>query len=137
MANIASAQKQNRKMIRHRARNRAAMGAIRTAVKSARAAVDEKNGDAPKTVKKAIATIDSAVSKGILKRNDSMVVKRSRDTVEHRPRVELYDLAKDPDELKNVAADPAYADVLRELRGKLRTWQVATKDPWLIKEMHE
>ena len=69
MANIASAQKQNRKMIRHRARNRAAMGAIRTAVKSARAAVDEKNGDAPKLVKKAIATIDSAVSKGILKRN--------------------------------------------------------------------
>jgi small subunit ribosomal protein S20 len=69
VANIASAQKQNRKMIRHRARNRAAMGAIRTAVKSARAAVDEKNGDAPKLVKKAIATIDSAVSKGILKRN--------------------------------------------------------------------
>lgn len=69
MANIASAQKQNRKMIRHRARNRAAMGAIRTAVKSARSAVDEKNGDAPKLVKKAIATIDSAVSKGILKRN--------------------------------------------------------------------
>jgi len=69
VANIASAQKQNRKMIRHRARNRAAMGAIRTAVKSARAAVDEKNGDAPKLVKKAIATIDSAVTKGILKRN--------------------------------------------------------------------
>ncbi len=69
MANIASAQKQNRKMIRHRARNRAAMGAIRTAVKTARAAVDEKSGDAPKLVKKAISTIDSAVSKGILKRN--------------------------------------------------------------------
>ncbi len=57
MANIASAQKQNRKMIRHRARNRAAMAAIRTAVKSARAAVDDvsgKTGDSKALVKKAI-----------------------------------------------------------------------------------
>ena len=69
MANIASAQKQNRKMIRHRARNRAAMGAIRTAVKAARGAVDEKADNSAALVKKAIATIDSAVTKGILKKN--------------------------------------------------------------------
>jgi small subunit ribosomal protein S20 len=72
VANIRSAEKQNRKMIVHRARNRAAMAAIRTAVKSARAAVDDKTGktgDSKALVKKAIATIDSAVSKGILKRN--------------------------------------------------------------------
>ena len=68
MANIASAEKQNRKMIKHRARNRAAMGTIRTAVKSARAAVDNKAADAADTVKTAIAIIDSAVTKGILKR---------------------------------------------------------------------
>ena len=68
MANIASAEKQNRKMIKHRTRNRAAMATIRTAVKSARAAVDDKAGDAAATVKTAIAIIDSAVSKGILKR---------------------------------------------------------------------
>ncbi len=68
MANIASAQKQNRKMIKHRARNRAAMGAIRTAVKRARTAVDDKNAEAAKIVKTAVAVIDSAVSKGILKR---------------------------------------------------------------------
>lgn len=69
MANIASAQKQNRKMIRHRARNRAAMGAIRTAIKAARGAVDEKAGNSAELVKKAISTIDSAVTKGILKKN--------------------------------------------------------------------
>ncbi len=72
MANIRSAEKQNRKMIRHRARNRAAMAALRTAVKSARAAVDDKtgkSGDAKALVKKAISVIDSAVSKGILKPN--------------------------------------------------------------------
>lgn len=68
MANIASAQKQNRKMIKHRARNRAAMGAIRTAIKRARTAVDSKATDAAATVKTAVGIIDSAVSKGILKR---------------------------------------------------------------------
>ncbi|HLL24941.1 MAG TPA: 30S ribosomal protein S20 [Kofleriaceae bacterium] len=68
MANIASAEKQNRKMIKNRARNRAAMAAIRTAVKKARSAVDSKTGDAPALVKSAVSIIDSAVSKGILKR---------------------------------------------------------------------
>lgn len=68
MANIASAEKQNRKMIKHRARNRAAMAALRTAVKKARTAVDDKAGDASSLVKQAVSIIDSAVSKGILKR---------------------------------------------------------------------
>jgi small subunit ribosomal protein S20 len=68
VANIRSAQKQNRKMIKHRARNRAAMAGLRTAVKSARSAVDTKSGNASELVKKAVSIIDSAVSKGILKR---------------------------------------------------------------------
>ena len=42
MANIKSAEKQNRKMIKNRARNRAAMATLRTAVKKARTAVDAK-----------------------------------------------------------------------------------------------
>lgn len=68
MANIASAEKQNRKMIKHRARNRAAMASLRTAVKKARTAVDAKTGDAQNLVKAAVSIIDSAVTKGILKR---------------------------------------------------------------------
>jgi small subunit ribosomal protein S20 len=68
VANIKSAEKQNRKMIKHRARNRAAMASLRTAVKDARAAVDSKAGDAAGLVKNAVAIIDSAVTKGILKR---------------------------------------------------------------------
>ncbi len=68
MANIASAEKQNRKMIKHRARNRAAMAALRTAVKKARTAVDAKAEDAAGLVKRAVSIIDSAVTKGILKR---------------------------------------------------------------------
>jgi N-sulfoglucosamine sulfohydrolase len=74
---------------------------------------------------------------GVLSRNDTMLGKRSRDAFEHRPKDELFDLAKDPDELNNVAGDPAYAEVLKELRGKLKDWQTATKDPWLVKERYE
>ena len=68
MANIKSAEKQNRKMIKHRARNRAAMAAIRTAVKKARTAVDSKTADAKDALKAAVSIVDSAVTKGILKR---------------------------------------------------------------------
>jgi len=68
VANIRSAQKQNRKMIKHRARNRAAMAALRTAVKKARTAVDAKAGEAATLLKDAVSIIDGAVTKGILKR---------------------------------------------------------------------
>ncbi|MFN0251164.1 MAG: 30S ribosomal protein S20 [Kofleriaceae bacterium] len=68
MANIKSAQKQNRKMIKNRARNRAAMAKIRTAVKKARAAVDGKSAEAATALKAAVSVVDSAVTKGILKR---------------------------------------------------------------------
>ncbi|MBL9014945.1 MAG: 30S ribosomal protein S20 [Myxococcales bacterium] len=68
MANIKSAEKQNRKMIKNRARNRAAMATLRTAVKKARTAVDGKTADAAKLVKEAVSIVDSAVTKGILKR---------------------------------------------------------------------
>lgn len=69
MANTKSAEKQNRKMIKNRTRNRAAMSSLRTAVKKARAAVDEKAENATTLVKTAISVIDKAVTKGILKRN--------------------------------------------------------------------
>jgi small subunit ribosomal protein S20 len=68
VANIASAEKQNRKMIKHRTRNRAAMATLRTAVKKARAAVDDKSNEATALVREAVSIIDSAVTKGILKR---------------------------------------------------------------------
>jgi small subunit ribosomal protein S20 len=68
VANIKSAQKQNRKMIKNRARNRAAMGSLRTAVKTARSAIDTKAANASQLVKKAVSIIDSAVTKGIVKR---------------------------------------------------------------------
>ena len=32
---------------------------------------------------------------------------------------ELYDLGADPDELRNVASDPSYAGVVKQLQGRL------------------
>jgi N-sulfoglucosamine sulfohydrolase len=49
----------------------------------------------------------------------------------HRPEEELYDLAKDPEEVRNVATDPAYADVLRRMRADVEQFRVSTHDPWL------
>jgi N-sulfoglucosamine sulfohydrolase len=49
-----------------------------------------------------------------------------------RPRLELYDLVKDPHETTNVAADPAYAQIRAELEDRLMTELVSTGDPRLI-----
>lgn len=41
---------------------------------------------------------------------------------------ELYDLVNDPWELTNVAADPAHAPVIAEMRGHLADWSIRTED---------
>ncbi|MCP2638305.1 sulfatase [Microbacterium sp. HD4P20] len=41
---------------------------------------------------------------------------------------ELYDLERDPDELRNVARDPAYASVFSDMRRRLRQEQLAVAD---------
>ncbi len=46
-----------------------------------------------------------------------------------RPARELYDLRSDPYELKNVAEDPAYADIIRVLVARLMAELRATGDP--------
>ncbi len=45
-----------------------------------------------------------------------------------RPEMEFYDLEKDPGEMKNLAADPAYAATLRKLQVKLSQWMIRTHD---------
>ncbi|MGI9355602.1 MAG: sulfatase family protein [Rhizobiaceae bacterium] len=49
-----------------------------------------------------------------------------------RPREQLFDMNKDPHQMKNVAADPAYADVLAKLRGQLMNELKTTKDPRIV-----
>mgnify|MGYP005842835001 CR=1 FL=1 len=49
-----------------------------------------------------------------------------------RPREELYDLKKDPHQVHNVAADPAYAAVRAELERRLMEELKRTGDPRLV-----
>lgn len=74
---------------------------------------------------------------GIVKRGDTTMGERLVYGYIHRPREELYDLERDPHELYNLAADPAYASVLADLRKRLLRWQTETKDPWIVKYKYE
>jgi arylsulfatase A-like enzyme len=44
---------------------------------------------------------------------------------------DLYDMVFDPAEHQNLAADPAYQNVLTEMRGRLDAWMKRTEDPLL------
>lgn len=56
---------------------------------------------------------------------------RSLGAFLHRPEEELYDLNRDPHELRNIANDPAYRDVMRSMRADMKKFQTQTHDPWL------
>jgi len=51
-----------------------------------------------------------------------------------KPVEELYDLDRDPHELKNLARDPACTGILRELRERLRQWILRTRDTGFLLE---
>ncbi len=51
-----------------------------------------------------------------------------------KPFEELYDRRADPWEVNNLAADPAYADVLEALRTATRDWQLGIRDAGFIPE---
>jgi arylsulfatase A-like enzyme len=48
----------------------------------------------------------------------------------------LYDLQADPDELRNLAADPASAPVREELEATLSAWMKRTGDAWTFNSRH-
>lgn len=45
-----------------------------------------------------------------------------------RPEVELYDLQKDPGEMRNLAGDPAQAATVKDLQERLSRWMIRTSD---------
>jgi arylsulfatase A-like enzyme len=47
------------------------------------------------------------------------------------PQEQLYDLVFDPNEANNLIADPTYAQVAHDLRGRLDEWMRDTEDPLL------
>jgi len=51
-----------------------------------------------------------------------------------RPAEELYDVTRDPDQLRDLATDPAHAADLGRLRGSLRAWMRSTRDTGILPE---
>jgi N-sulfoglucosamine sulfohydrolase len=66
----------------------------------------------------------------MLKNKDEKTVKPLFDLgFARRPVYELYDLHKDPDQLKNVAGKPGYQTIQNELSQKMEEYLTNTKDP--------
>ncbi len=63
--------------------------------------------------------------------NHAPLGKRTLDAFHRRPSEELYDVARDPDEAVNLAADAAHASTLADLRSQLARWRTETHDPWM------
>jgi len=52
------------------------------------------------------------------------VVKR----FEKRPEFQFYDVENDPFEINDIADDPKYADIIKEMRAELEAWMKAQGD---------
>jgi len=68
----------------------------------------------------------------VLKRRSKQFGVRTTKAYLRRPAEELYDLERDPDEVHNLAGDPAYKPVLKDLKERLERMRKETADPWLI-----
>jgi len=75
--------------------------------------------------------VDSSPTKTLLMDNkDKPGFKRFYDLAfAKRPAEELYDLSKDPGQIKNLAGKPEYADIQKKLAARLQMHLVSTKDP--------
>lgn len=80
-----------------------------------------------------IRDLDGSVTKAwlVTNRNDSAVRPYFERAFGRRPVEELYDLRRDPHQLKNVATDPAFAAAKRELSSRLERVMQETGDPRL------
>jgi len=47
---------------------------------------------------------------------------------QHRPAEELYDLERDPYEMNNLAGDPQYSHIVKDLRKELSQWRLSQND---------
>jgi len=78
--------------------------------------------------------LDSPSWKAILAHGVKEIGARSLDASLHRPAEELYDVGRDPDQVHNLAADPALVPALADLRRRLAAFADRTNDPWLVGE---
>ena len=75
--------------------------------------------------------IDGGPSKDLLleRRNDPATTRFFELATAKRPAEELYDLKKDPDQLKNVAGQREYESDQKQLKAMLEKWMRDTHDP--------
>jgi arylsulfatase A-like enzyme len=79
----------------------------------------------------AFGDVDEGPSKlQIIARRDQDLQRFFRMAFEKRPSTELYDLAKDPDQLANIA--PKNPDVVAKLDAELTKWLAETGDPRVV-----
>lgn len=69
----------------------------------------------------------------IIKNKRKYIGTRPLEAYLHRPKFELYDIQKDPDEIHNLANDPKYSKELSRMIDKLKKWQESTFDMWISK----
>ncbi|WP_296460850.1 sulfatase [Rubinisphaera sp.] len=72
-----------------------------------------------------------------LKRDEKTFGQKTIYDYENRPRFELYNIAEDPYEGKNLSFDPEHQGKLKHLQEKLQAFQKETKDPWELKWRYE
>jgi uncharacterized sulfatase len=75
--------------------------------------------------------VDPSPTKDLIldRRDDPAIAPFFRLAFAHRGAEELYDLADDPEETRNVADQPEYARAKAELRAALDRWMTQTADP--------
>jgi N-sulfoglucosamine sulfohydrolase len=88
-------------------------------------------GELERNTYAAFADMDASPTKAwlIAHRNDPLWKWHYDFAFGKRPAEELYDLRRDPDQTKNVAADPAYASKRRELGERLIRTLTDARDP--------
>jgi uncharacterized sulfatase len=96
---------------------------------------DPTKGGEPFDPNRVYGDIDDSPSKTYMMehRDEPRVKPLFELAFEKRPAAELYDLSKDPHQLHNVAADPAYAETRRRLESSLLAELKATGDPRLLR----
>jgi len=76
--------------------------------------------------------IDNSIIKSYIMLNKKNSTKKYfQICFEKRPAEELYDLSKDPDQVRNIAEDKNYKSVIEEMRGALKEEMKAVGDPRL------
>jgi N-sulfoglucosamine sulfohydrolase len=80
-----------------------------------------------------IDTLQRATWTEAIRRGDPFIGRRSINKYLFRDAIELYDLQSDPDEIKNLADDPAHAQLRKVLSERLQRWMEQTQDPWLVR----